>query len=183
MNKLVAIVGMCGSGKSVATSFFEEKGYKVIYFGGVTLKKLKEEGLDDTPENEKMMRDKLRKDLGMGAYATVLLDDIKESLKNSNVVLDGVYSWSELKILNDEFDNLDVLAVVADKDIRYERLANRIVRPFTNEEAKQRDISEIEDIEKGGPICFADYFILNNEDKDEYIKKLEYVYNMVEKRN
>ena len=30
MNRLVAIVGMCGSGKSVATTFFKERGYKVI---------------------------------------------------------------------------------------------------------------------------------------------------------
>ena len=77
MNNLIAIVGMCGSGKSVATEFFKEKGYEVIYFGGVTMKKLKEEGLDITPENEKMMREKLRSNLGMGAYAVVLLDDIK----------------------------------------------------------------------------------------------------------
>ena len=46
MNKLVAIVGMCGSGKSVATEYFKNKNYEVIYFGGVTMKKLKEENLE-----------------------------------------------------------------------------------------------------------------------------------------
>ena len=40
---VVAIVGMCGSGKSVATDIFEnELGYKKVYFGGVTMEKLKE---------------------------------------------------------------------------------------------------------------------------------------------
>ena len=63
MNNLIAIVGMCGSGKSVATSFFEKKGYKVIYFGGVTMKKLEEEGKKITPENEKEMREGLRKNM------------------------------------------------------------------------------------------------------------------------
>ncbi|MBP3634995.1 MAG: AAA family ATPase [Bacilli bacterium] len=183
MNKIIAIVGMCGSGKSVANKFFEEKGYQVIYFGGVTMKKLKEERFDITPENEKMMREKLRKDLGMGAYAIVLLDDIKKALEKGNVVLDGVYSWSELKILEKEFPNIKVLSIVVDKIIRYERLENRVVRPFTNEQAIKRDVSEIENLEKGGPICYADYFILNNDDEDKYKLRLENIYSKIEKRN
>lgn len=183
MNNLIAIVGMCGSGKSVATEFFKEKGYEVIYFGGVTMKKLKEEGFDVTPENEKMMREKLRRDLGMGAYAVVLLDDIKESLKKGNVVLDGVYSWSELKILEEEFPNIKVLAIVVDKKLRYDRLEKREIRPFTNEEATSRDISEIENLEKGGPISYADYFILNNGNEEEYKLSLKNIYSKIEKRN
>ncbi len=183
MNNLIAIVGMCGSGKSVATAYFKEKGYEVIYFGGITMKKLKEEGLDITPENEIMMRDKLRNDLGMGAYAIVLLDDIKRALKNKNVVLDGVYSWSELKILTKEFPNIKVLAIVVDRNIRYERLEGRKVRPLTKEEAKKRDISEIETIEKGGPISYADYFILNNGSEEEYKLSLKNVYDNIEKRS
>lgn len=177
MNKLVAIVGMCGSGKSVATTFFKDHGYEVIYFGGVTMKKLKEEGLEVTPENEKMMRERLRSDFGMGAYAHVLIDDIKSSLEKSDVVLDGVYSWSELKILKQEFSNIKFVAIVVDKEKRYARLSNRKIRPFSYEQANARDISEIEDIEKGGPICYADYFILNNDSEKEYMKNIEIVYN------
>ena len=123
MNRLVAIVGMCGSGKSVATTFFKDHGYEVIYFGGVTMKKLEEEGLEVTPENEKMMRERLRRDFGMGAYAQVLIDDIKSSLEKSNVVLDGVYSWSELKILKQEFPNIKFISIVVDKEKRYDRLS------------------------------------------------------------
>ena len=79
MNKIVAIVGMCGSGKSVASEYLENKlGYKKVYFGGVTMKKLEEANLEVNPENEKMMREKLRKELGMGAYAKVLLPEINQ---------------------------------------------------------------------------------------------------------
>ena len=177
MNKLVAIVGMCGSGKSVATTFFKDHGYEVIYFGGVTMKKLAEEGLEVTPENEKMMRERLRQDFGMGAYAHVLIDDIKSSLEKGNVVLDGVYSWSELKILKQEFPNIKFISIVVDKEKRYDRLNNREVRPFNYEQAVTRDISEIENLEKGGPICYADYFILNNDSEKEYMKNIEKVYN------
>ena len=35
MNKLIAIVGMSGSGKSIATDYLEKNNWKKIYFGGI----------------------------------------------------------------------------------------------------------------------------------------------------
>ena len=181
MNKIIAIVGMCGAGKSVASELLEELGYQKVYFGGVTMEKLKEEGLDITPQNEKMMRERLRSEYGMGAYAIILLPRIKELAKQGNVVLDGLYSWDELKILKDELGNsLDVIAIVTDKKIRYDRLSIRNVRPLTNEEAMNRDLAEIENIAKAGPIAYADYYIDNNHDIDSYRKRLLDILNDIE---
>ena len=174
MNKIIAIVGMCGVGKSVASDILEKLNYRKVYFGGVTMEKMKEEGIEVTPENEKKMREGLRRKYGMGAYATILLPKIKELVKDNNVVLDGLYSWDELKILRDELgDSLTVIAIIADKKIRYARLSAREIRPLTNEEAKNRDIAEIENIAKAGPIAYADYYIDNNHDIDTYKKRLK----------
>lgn len=178
MGKIVAIVGMCGSGKSIASKYFEDLGYKNVYFGGVTMEKLKEAGLEVTPENEKMMREKLRRELGMGAYAKVLLPRILKLSKDYDVVLDGLYSWSELKILEEEFD-MRTIAIVCDKNLRYDRLSKRDIRPFNNEEAKKRDITEIENIEKAGPIAYADYFIYNNGSTEEYYKRLDEIIKLL----
>ena len=172
MGKIIAIVGMCGSGKSIASGYLEEIGYKKVYFGGVTMEKLKEEGLEVTPDNEKMMREKLRSDLGMGAYAIMLLPKIKELAKENNVVLDGLYSWDELKILQNEFD-MTTIAIVADKKLRYQRLSERIERPFNREDTIKRDVSEIENIAKAGPIAYADYYIFNNGTINEFHERLE----------
>lgn len=180
MKKIVAIVGMCGSGKSVASDILVEKGWKKVYFGGVTMEKLQEEGLEVNPSNEKMMREKLRKEMGMGAYAKILLPRIKEYSKEANTVLDGLYSWDELKILRDELgDSLTVVAIVTDRKLRYERLSVREYRPLTNEEALHRDLSEIENIAKAGPIAHADYYILNNGTIDEYAIRLEEILNNI----
>jgi len=176
---VIAIVGMCGAGKSVASDYLESIGYKKIYFGGVTMEKLKENNLEVTVENEKMMREKLRNELGMAAYAKILLPRIKEYSKNYNTVLDGLYSWDELKVLKEEIDNLKVISIVVDKDIRYERLAKRDIRPLTNIEAESRDLSEIENIKKGGPISFADYYILNNGTIEEYKIRLDEILNLI----
>ena len=163
MNKIFAIVGMCGVGKSVACEYLVKKGYDKVYFGGVTMDELKKEGLAITPENEKNKREELRKKYGMGAYAIKLLPKIKELVKKNNVVLDGLYSWDELKILQKEFGNsIITIAITADKELRYDRLSKREVRPLTKEEAIKRDNAEIKNIAKAGPIAYADYYIDNN---------------------
>ena len=179
-NNIIAIVGMCGAGKSVASDILENKGYKKVYFGGVTMEKLKEEGLEINPENERMMRERLRKELGMGAFAKILLPRIKEYAKESNTVLDGLYSWDELKILKDEFgDNLTLIAVIADKNIRYERLSKREIRPLTKDEAIKRDLTEIENVAKAGPIAYADYYIDNNKTLSDYEQRLQEILGVI----
>lgn len=174
MNKIIAIVGMCGSGKSVASDYLENiLGYKKVYFGGVTMKKLQDAGLKTTPENEKKTREKLRAELGMGAYAKILLPEIKELSQKNNVVLDGLYSWSEYQILIKEIPNLILISIVTDKTTRYKRLSERKIRPLTEDEAIKRDLSEIENIEKAPPIAYADYYIINNDTIEACIKRLK----------
>ena len=174
MNKIIAIVGMCGSGKSIACEYFENKGYKKVYFGGVTLDKIKELGLELNQENERKISRELREEYGMGAYALLLLPKIRELSKESNVVLDGLYSWDELKILKEEFkDDIVVLCIVVDKKHRYDRISKREFRSLDKESAIRRDISEIENSAKGGPIAYADYYILNNKDIDSYLNDLK----------
>lgn len=180
MNKIIALVGMCGSGKSVACDYFVSKGYKKIYFGQVTMDILKEKNLEANQTNEVVIRENLRKEYGMGAFATLLLPKIKEYAENYDVILDGLYSWEELKILQKEFENIKVIAIISDKKTRYGRLVNRDIRPLTNEEAKKRDISEIENLEKGGPIAYADYFALNNNGLDEFYQNIDRIIERID---
>lgn len=180
MNKIIAIVGMCGSGKSVASEILVSKGYKRVYFGGVTMEKLKEKGLEISAENERMMRDKLREDLGMGAFAKLLLPKIKELDKTGLVVLDGLYSWDEYKILSEEFGNrLVTIAIVCDKKKRYNRLKVREERALTPKQAKERDLSEIENVAKAEPIAYADYYVFNNGTLEEYQERLEEILKLI----
>lgn len=171
MNKLFAIVGMCGSGKSVACDALRDLGWNYIRFGQITIDRLKESGQSINETNEKAMREGLRKEYGMGAFATLSLPKIEEALGTGNVVIDGLYSWSEYKILKQKFgERLSILCIYASPSTRYARLANRNthgadketrMRRLTKEEAQKRDYSEIENIEKGGPIAMADYTVVN----------------------
>ena len=46
-------------------------------------------------------------------------------------------------------------------------------RPFDGVAIRERDRSEIENLEKGGPIAAADYYILNNGTRDDMKLRLE----------
>lgn len=163
MKKILAIVGMPGSGKSQVALFFKEKGVEVFRFGDITDQGLREEGLDFSEHNERYIREKIRRELGMAAYAIKSEPQIRELLKDKElVVLDGLYSWEEYKYLREKFANLYLVCVFAEPPIRYERLAERSNRPVALEEARGRDVAEIENLNKGGPIAIADYFIDNN---------------------
>ena len=168
MNQVIAVVGMCGSGKSVVTDCIENNGWTKVYFGGVTLDALRERGLEITPENEKMVREALREEYGYAAYAVKLLPTIKQLLEKKNVVIDGLYTWSEYKYLKKDLkDKLHILCVASNRIDRYNRLSNRPVRPLSLSEAENRDIAEIENLEKGGPIAIADKYIINDSTKEE----------------
>ena len=180
MGKIIAIVGMAGSGKSIASEYLEKIGYKKIYFGGVIYEKMKEEQMEITPESQKKFREDLRKKYGMGAVAKLLLEKISLLQKTNDIVLDGLYSWEEYKILKEKFDNLIIISIVADKNIRYKRIGSRKDRPFNTNEIKDRDISEIENLAKGGPIAYADYYILNNSNLEDYQNKLEKLLKKIE---
>ncbi|GAG97880.1 unnamed protein product, partial [marine sediment metagenome] len=54
-----------------------------------------------------------------------------------------------------------VVAVWASPRTRYARLASRLNRPLTVEEAASRDKAEIENVNKGEPIAMADFTIIN----------------------
>lgn len=183
MNKLIAIVGMSGSGKSIACEFLEKKGFQNIYFGGVVLEEVKKRGMELTRQNEKIVREDLRKKYGMSAVANILLPKIRKTLEESDTVLDGLYSWDEYLTLIKEFPKeLKLVAVIADKEVRYHRVSQRKVRPLSGEEIVKRDHSEIENLAKGGPIAIADYYVYNNDKTiEEYEKELEKIIAKIDK--
>ena len=180
MKKLIAIVGMSGSGKSVATTYLADQGYKKIYFGGVIYDKMKEAGIPITPDSQKEFRENLRKEHGMSVVAKILLPKIDDAYSKGNNVLDGLYSWDEYLILKDKFKDLKLICICTDKKIRYNRVESRPDRPFDHEDIIKRDIAEIENSAKGGPIAFADYYILNNGDLNSFYKRLEEILESID---
>lgn len=167
--KIIAFVGLAGSGKSSAVDYLTEKGYPKVYFGGVVLDEVKRRGLELTQENEQPIREELRAKEGKDFVVRRIIKQIHELIEagQHHIVADGLYTWTEYKALKHEFPGeLTVVAIVAPRHLRQHRMANRPVRPLTPAQLDERDWAEIENIEKGGPIAIADHFIMNNKDLD-----------------
>jgi len=170
-NKIVAIVGMAGAGKSLVSDFLVKQGFAFLRFGQITLDEAKRRGVAGEAE-ERKIREGFREKHGMAAFALLNMPKLDELLESSNVVVDGLYSWAEYKVLKEKYgENLKVIAVYAPPGLRHKRLENRNTkqkndenlrfRSFTKEEAISRDFAEIEQGDKGGPIAMADFTIIN----------------------
>jgi len=163
VNKIIAVIGMCGSGKSEAVKYFVQNGYIKVYFGEVVMEEINRLGLDINEQNERTVRENLRREFGMGAMAVKSLPKIEKFFSEGNVVIESLYSWEEFKIIKDKFgDVFKLLTIYTTKDLRYNRLGERAIRPLTRVEASSRDINEIEKLDKGGPIAYTDYLIMND---------------------
>jgi dephospho-CoA kinase len=161
-NKVVAIVGMAGSGKSEVARAFEKNGFTRVRFGDITDEEIQKRGLPLNEDNERRVRESLRNEHGMAAYAELNLPRIDAALKSADVVIDGLYSWEEYIFLKDRYGaDFSVVAVWASPETRYARLSSRARRPLTPQEAAGRDRTEVENTNKGGPIAMADYTIIN----------------------
>src|SRR5574342_69439 len=97
--KVVAIVGMTGSGKSEVARVFAENGFHRIRFGDITDEEVARRGLKLNEENERRVRELLRKEHGMAAYAKLNLPKIDSAMEQWDVVIDGLYSWEEYLVL------------------------------------------------------------------------------------
>lgn len=181
--KIIAFVGMSGSGKSVAVEYLTEKGYPKIYFGGMILKGVKEKGWEINEENEKRFREEIRKTEGNDWVVRQVIKETDKLIEagQKRIVLDGLYSWTEYKELKKAFPGmLTVVAVVLPKRIRYKRVGKREIRPLNVTEVRERDAAEIENLEKGGPIAAADYFILNSKTMKEFHEDLDKVLSEID---
>lgn len=177
MKKLVLIlVGLPGSGKTMASSFLKTKKIPIVRMGDVTDEALKRENLPKTPENERMVREALRRDKGEDIYAKKIAPQILSLLKtNSLVVVDGMRNKEEYKFFKKSLPEIKIVFIESSEKIRHQRLTGRKERSLTEEQAKKRDMSELSRL---GLYTFrrsADYIIQNESTKLEFYKKLNEV--------
>jgi dephospho-CoA kinase len=168
--RIIAVVGLIGAGKTTATPRFTARGFVRVGFNDVIYQELDQRGLGRTENEERRVREELRKAFGMGVVATRALPIIESLVsEGKRVVIESLYSWSEYKILKERFgEDLRVLAIYAPPHLRYERLAKRAKRSYSPDVARSRDYAQIEHLEQAGPIAMADWTINNTATKKDF---------------
>jgi len=179
--KIIGITGPFGSGKSTAAEFFTSKGYKKIYLSSY----LENEALKrKLPVTRKILQDignELRGKYGNGILVKKALKDLKNEAK---IVIDGVRNIGEIEEIR-KHKNSVILAIIADRKIRFERLRKLkrreklTVKLFDKLDSRDLGIGETT---SGQQVAFcvalADVFIDSNESMKEFQNKLS---NFLEK--
>ncbi|MCB9455262.1 MAG: AAA family ATPase [Anaerolineaceae bacterium] len=173
--RALALVGMPGAGKTLCAKHLESQGYYQFRFGGIIVREVERRGWPITPENERIVREEIRAHEGIAAIAQRALPHLKTALlANQSIIIDGLYGFSEYKLLRAELGTtMVVVAITSPRWLRYHRLTTRQERPLTPEEAERRDYQEIERLEKGGPIAIADYTLINDQQPEDLLAALD----------
>lgn len=186
MNKVVAIVGLPGAGKSEVADYLVSKGFKFIRLGQIVLDEVIKKGLLPGEANERPIREGFRKERGMAAMAILNFPEIDDFLKEGHVVADGLYSWEEYLAFKERYgDRFICLAVCSSPKVRHVRLVNRKWEPendkdmrrreYSEQEAESRDRAQIENCNQGGPIAIADHFIVNHRTREDLLIEVDKV--------
>lgn len=161
--RVVGIVGMPGSGKSVADEVAKEMGFSVVIMGDVIREETARRGLDLTPENVGRVMVEIRMEEGPAVVAKRCIPRI-QSLPNRDVLVEGIRNLAEVYEFRRHFPGFKLIAIHASPKTRFRRIFNRNRsddsvnwQTFT-----KRDLREI-DVGIGSAIALADYAIVNEE--------------------
>lgn len=178
---IIALVGLSGSGKTEAGEFFKEHKITTISFGSLINEHIDKNKLSHTEDIHKKLREEFRKKHGMDAMARLNKDKILNALKSENIiVIEGIYSWEEYLYLKKYFPTVVIylVALYTNKELRYKRASKRSYRQ--NLYGEKRDINELTNLNKGGPIAYADFIVINNGSVKDLHNKLEEIYRAIQ---
>lgn len=177
MPKIIAVLGMPGSGKTEAIEYLIAKhDWPKIYFAQPTFDEMEKRGLERTQANERLVREDLRNLHGEDFYAKEAVKKV-EALADADVILlESFYSAPEYRVFKDRFrDTFITIAIHARPSIRHEWLLHRPERPLTLTQSEERDWAQLNRLTQGTPIALADYMIINEGSKAEFTEKLDTV--------
>lgn len=181
VRKAFGIVGMPGSGKSIAVEAAKTFNIPVISMGDVVRETAESKGMNLSPSELGNLAVELRREGGNAVIANMCLPRVRE-LKSDLLLIDGLRSMSEVDTFQTRVNKLLIIAIHVSPKTRFDRLRQRgrPDDPKTWMEFRQRDLREIE-IGLGEVIALADFMIVNEGTKDETMKALKRIFEEVTK--
>jgi dephospho-CoA kinase len=164
---IICLTGMPGAGKSTVAASLKEKGFSVIAMGDVIREEARQRHLDPSDTNLGNLMLKLRKDLGPGAIAHLILRKIEREEVGTtgmdNVVIDGIRGIAEVDILK-RVGCVKLLAIHASTNMRFTHLKERARSddPSVLQDFMSRDQRELT-VGISEAIALADETLSNND--------------------
>ena len=182
---IIGITGAFGSGKPTAARFFEEKGFSKIVLSSFLEEEAKRRGIKVI--TRKILQDignELREKYGSGILA-MKANGFLENQKIKKTVIDGIRNLGEVEEFKKN-SNFILIAIVANRKIRFERLKNLKRREELTwdifEKLDKRDVG-IGEAKTGLQVAFciasSDVFIDSNDKIEEFRDKLSDFLNTI----
>lgn len=176
---VLILSGLPGSGKSEAAEYFSKKNFPVIRMGTLT-DNLLQKGKHQGERQEKAIRENVRKQFGNDIYAKWAIEELNQLNKENNIiVVDGLRNTAELEYFNNHLPSIKLVYIETRQEIRYARLANRTIRPLTENEAQRRDVAELYILGLNEVKQRADYTIVNDQSIEKLHIQLEKIINQI----
>lgn len=163
LKRVVGVVGMPGSGKSVVDEVAAKLGFSIVIMGDVVREEVAERGLAPTPENVGGVMVEVRREEGPAVVARRCIPKIKGT-SSREVVVEGIRSLAEVHEFRRNFPLFKLIAIHTSPENRFHRIfgRNRSDDSTDRQTFVERDLREIE-VGIGSAIAMADYVIVNED--------------------
>jgi dephospho-CoA kinase len=172
---IVCLTGMPGSGKSTVAESLKKKGFDLITMGDVVRDEAKRKNIQPTDINLGNLMLELRREIGPGAIAHLILNEIERRKIRSdaaqNIVIDGIRSVPEVEIMR-TIGQVKLLAIHASAHTRFDHLKKRDRgdAPLNENDFRIRDKREL-DVGISEAIAMSDEMLSNNNLTIEELKE------------
>jgi dephospho-CoA kinase len=155
---IIGIVSLARAGKdTVADYLVSNHSFTKVNTSDILVSSLLKMGKEPTKANQSWLGDVWRKDSGRMDIVTLRS---LENLPSGNIVVTGLRSQEEIDLLREKFPGAIILAIMADKHIRYSRRKPNDAQDMQGFFA--RDKRDIENKGLAKALADADHFICNN---------------------
>ena len=185
---IIGLTGTLSSGTGIFSDFLREKGFVYLSLSNELREIAQKEKIEITRKSLQDLGNAYREKYGVGFLAEQISNKIKrEELKN--VVVDGIRNPGEVSVLRKHKDFF-LITVDAPQELRFRRMAERnrerdpkIWEEFILVDKRDQGIGE-EESGQAVERCMklADYSVKNDGTLDEIKKKVEDLYEEVERR-
>lgn len=183
--RIIGLIGMPGSGKSVASEVARGMGLEVIVMGDVIRKEAASLDLEPTDENLGMVGNMLRSTDGPAAIAKRTIDLARRS-KRDLVIIDGLRSAEEADFFERNSEDFMLVEIFASSKARVRRIASRGRSDDASLDVAALALERRESREMSWgmlkAIRAADLRIRNDGDLDDFRTKVELLFRDIESK-